>query len=549
MSITAITIENFKGIADPVSIPIRPITLLFGKNSAGKSTILQALHYVREVLEHRRPDPDRTHIGGDAIDLGGFQSLVHRNQLDRRIRIRIRVAFSLDDDGIPNNGRIIWPGDDIETRDRVYDLNSVLKLEAAWVEVITAWEEGKGAYIAEYATGLNDDELVRLRQSYGLRPELLSVNADHAIMRSLEDDQDGPGPYDFQQVFARIRSLYKDHGRQGALKEAFSYLPLNEHGSIIPEPDKPFLVAERLMDPSLESEEVFWSLISQALTGPLAILLQELSGIRYLGPIRDVPPRGYRSPKTPMESCWASGLGAWDALVRDPALVEKTSHYLKNKDALNLGYSIRREQRITIDTAGEIMAALRRLAAQGKEKDASELRTMVLDPLEQLPRQLMVQLHDEVSDIDVDPSDIGVGVSQVIPVVVGALDAGPSENPCRIFAVEQPELHVHPAVQVALGDVFIDAVNGTECTMLIETHSEHLILRLLRRVRESTDGTISPPAPRLTPEMLSIVYVQRKKGGIERRGIEITPLPITEEGEFTRHWPDGFFEERAKELF
>jgi len=189
------------------------------------------------------------------------------------------------------------------------------------------------------------------------------------------------------------------------------------------------------------------------------------------------------------------------------------------------------------------MTALRRLAAQYEEKDASDLRTIVLD-LERFPRRPAIQLHDEVSDIDVDPSDIGVGVSQVIPVVVGALDAGPSENPCLIFAVEQPELHVHPAVQVALGDVLIDAVNGTERTMLIETHSEHLVLRLLRRVRESTDGTIAPPAPRLTPDMLSIVYVQRKRGGIQ-----ITPLPITEEGEFTRHWPEGFFEERAEELF
>src|SRR5712691_7320402 len=166
MSITAITIENFKGIADPVSIPIRPITLLFGKNSAGKSTILQALHYLREVLEHRQPDPDRTHIGGDAIDLGGFQSLVHRNQLDRQIRIR--VAFSLDDHGIPNNGIIFSAGDIVESRHMSYDLSIVLNLEAAWIEVITAWEEGKGAYIAEYAAGLNgDEEVVRLGQSYG----------------------------------------------------------------------------------------------------------------------------------------------------------------------------------------------------------------------------------------------------------------------------------------------------------------------------------------------------------------------------------------------
>src|SRR5712691_1456993 len=185
MPITSITIKNFKGIAAPVTIPIRPITLLFGKNSSGKSTILQALHYLREVLEYRRPDPDRTQIGGDVIDLGGFQSLVHRNELERQIRIQ--VAFSLDDDGIPNNGHIIWPGDTIETRDRVYDLNGVLKLEAAWVEVVTTWEEGKGAFIAEYAAGLNGDELVRLRQSYGLRPELLSVNFGHTIMKSLED--------------------------------------------------------------------------------------------------------------------------------------------------------------------------------------------------------------------------------------------------------------------------------------------------------------------------------------------------------------------------
>jgi predicted ATPase len=156
----------------------------------------------------------------------------------------------------------------------------------------------------------------------------------------------------------------------------------------------------------------------------------------------------------------------------------------------------------------------------------------------------VIQLHDEINDIDVDPPDIGVGVSQVLPVVVGALDMGASENPCRIFAVEQPELHVHPGVQVALGDVFINAVNNTERTMLIETHSEHLLLRLLRRVRENFDETVENTVPTLTPDMVSIVYVQPMQ-----EGVEITPLPITEEGEFTRPWPEGFFDERAEELF
>jgi hypothetical protein len=536
MPLTAITLENFKGIAEPVTIPIRPITLLFGKNSAGKSTILQALHYLREILEHRRPDPDRTQVGGDAIDLGGFQTLVHRNQLDRRIRIR--VAFSLDDDGIPNNGIALPGGSLIESvPDLRIDIRGEVKLASAWIEAITAWEEGKGAYIAEYAAGLNDNELVRLRQFYELRPVLVNVNADHAIVKAL------------------------DHGYFTESDNVFLVLctakgvPVHEHNSIIPEPDKPFFVDDSFFTDKSTSwtYEVFWSMIGQALTGPLAVLLRELRGIRYLGPIRDVPPRNYRSPRTPMESRWAGGLGAWDALVRDPALVEKTSDYLQ--DVLHLGYSIRYEQRLSIDAEGEIMAALRLLAVQYEEKDTAYVRTMILDPLERLPRHAVIQLHDMVSDIDVDPSDIGVGVSQVIPVVVGALDAGSSDSPCRIFAVEQPELHVHPAVQVALGDVFIaavkgkgaehtDAVNGTERTMLIETHSEHLLLRLLRRIRESTDGTLEPPAPILTPDTLSIVHVKPQESGVE-----ITPLPITEEGEFTQHWPEGFFEERAEELF
>ena len=221
MSITAITIENFKGITDPVSIPIRPITLLFGKNSAGKSTLLQALHYLREVLEHRQPDPDRTHIGGDAIDLGGFQTLVHGHQLDRRIRIR--VAFSLGADGIPNNG-IIALGGDVDLNRRLkeeptwFDLNRELTLESAWVEVSTAWNEGHGAYIAEYAVGLNSDEFVRMNQVYpGIDLKMVNVNFNHALVREIND---------------------------GYEIESYSQKkwPINERNSIVPEPDKPLVV-------------------------------------------------------------------------------------------------------------------------------------------------------------------------------------------------------------------------------------------------------------------------------------------------------------------
>ena len=63
MRLSRIEIENFKWIGDTQVIDLKPITLLFGPNSVGKSTILQSLHYVREILERRNVDPDQTIAG------------------------------------------------------------------------------------------------------------------------------------------------------------------------------------------------------------------------------------------------------------------------------------------------------------------------------------------------------------------------------------------------------------------------------------------------------------------------------------------------------
>src|SRR5262245_34083265 len=89
--ITSISIENFKGIGPRVTIPLKPITLLFGPNSAGKSTILHAIHYAREVLERNTVDADRTLSGGPFVRLGGFPTLVHNHDATRAVTL----AFEL----------------------------------------------------------------------------------------------------------------------------------------------------------------------------------------------------------------------------------------------------------------------------------------------------------------------------------------------------------------------------------------------------------------------------------------------------------------------
>src|SRR5437763_16296719 len=106
MRLSRIEIENFRGIGAVQVIDLKPITLLFGPNSAGKSTILQSLHYLREILERRNPDPDQT-IAGGLIDLGGFATLVHGHDLNRTMKIKL-VIDSVDrqrSDRLPLNDR------------------------------------------------------------------------------------------------------------------------------------------------------------------------------------------------------------------------------------------------------------------------------------------------------------------------------------------------------------------------------------------------------------------------------------------------------------
>ena len=89
--IRAVEIENFKGIGRPMRVELRPVTLLFGNNSAGKSTVLQALCYAHEILSRGNVDAHATELGGDRIDLGGFLNFVHQHDLGREVRLRFEL--------------------------------------------------------------------------------------------------------------------------------------------------------------------------------------------------------------------------------------------------------------------------------------------------------------------------------------------------------------------------------------------------------------------------------------------------------------------------
>jgi len=277
-------------------------------------------------------------------------------------------------------------------------------------------------------------------------------------------------------------------------------------------------------------------LFSHVLVGAGELVLNELKRIRYIGPIRTVPDRNFSALRSPVEGRWADGSAAWDELHH----ANETPPWLNAEQIrdLGLGYRIETYRYFEVPSQSVLGGALEK-AKRGIVDSLADMEGIPSSDLLKIQSRSRLLLVTEENDVEVSPSDVGVGVSQLLPVVIGAMKPGYS-----ILSVEQPELHIHPAVQCRLADLLAHQVLGKERMVLLETHSEHLMLRLLRRIRELSEEELPPGAPTITPADLSVLYVSNTPDGVE-----ISELPVTEDGDFSRQWPKGFFEERAEELF
>ncbi|MGA2797470.1 MAG: DUF3696 domain-containing protein [Thermoguttaceae bacterium] len=124
---------------------------------------------------------------------------------------------------------------------------------------------------------------------------------------------------------------------------------------------------------------------------------------------------------------------------------------------------------------------------------------------------------------------MGEGMAQVLPII--AQTEGTNKRECLL--IEQPELHLHPRAQADLADLFMEnAVQHRQ--FIIETHSEHLLLRIRRRIAEKKYKHI-------TPENVAILCVE-KKGGYSK----VSELKLNGQGHF-ENWPKGFFDEAYQE--
>ncbi|WP_089724848.1 AAA family ATPase [Candidatus Thiosymbion oneisti] len=442
--ITSLHLQNFKAWRDTGRIRLAPLTVLFGVNSAGKSSLghwLLALKQTAQSTDRRRA----LHLGDNRslIDLGTYRDCVHGHDLSQPLDFSLRWS-------LPDQMRVTDP------LTRRQFLGAELGLDGSL-----------GANAAEQP----EIRALRYRLFDGLT-ETLNVGLEHTADDQLDLEAAG---------YRLVRTVGKPWP---------------------PDPPEKFY---RIGETSLARFQ------NAAFLSDFALELEGLFGrLFYLGPLREAPRRIYQ---------WSGDSPEDVGMKGDYAVAAILSAAARGR-SLSLGPRRRYQPFEQI-----IAAALKRLGV---------IADFSVRPLAQGRRdyEVVVRIWGDGSEVIL--TDVGFGVSQVLPGVVAAFYCPPHS----IVWMEQPEIHLHPQVQANLADVFIDAIhareNGKErrVQLIIESHSEHLLNRLQRRIAER----------RLSPDEIAIYFCAQG-----RRGAVMERLEVGRDGEIA-NWPEDFFGDEMADI-
>ncbi len=431
-------IQKFKGWKNTGTIRIAPLTLLYGANSSGKSSIGQFLMMLKQTVE----SPDRNEVfnpGGKnaAVQLGSFQEMVfHRNPENQ-------IAF-----------------------DYQWSLPEKLKIK----DPVSGRSFSGNKLNFEASVGLGHDPHTPVLDH--LKYDLVE---DKAVAFSIGMTRKSQATSEYS-VEASKYPIRRKPGRvchPGAPVRFYAF------------PDEVIFYhqnAEFVQEFNLRHENLFRSLF-------------------YLGPLRTKPERLYSWTGMAPESVGCAGENTIAAILA-----------ARNRK-ISLGYKRPAKPFETI------------LASKLKEMELIE--AFSLNPITEQRREYEVQVRTKGSGDWVDLPDVGFGITQVLPVLVQCFYAPRGST----IIMEQPEIHLHPGAQSALADVMIDVIHSRENSadrniqLVIETHSEHFLRRLQRRIAEDI----------ISQQKISAYFANITKGPPV-----LEPLQFDLFGNITT-WPEHFF--------
>ena len=465
MSVEAFRLQNFMPFEDTGWIELKPICLLFGRNSSGKSAIIKSLRFLRQSLSNQSPDTPFTYYAEHGVDVGDYKTMVHHQQVarDMAFSFRCTIEHTLE-----------------EMRRKVNAQRAKNELDPIPAKDFTPWVELKLTY------GWSDsDTQAQLKEFKIAGPWGLGAGDQETC--TLFGAQQLPSSATFSEDEWWFWSdlLLGHEVENDTAWDGVSVAPI--HGFL-----PTFVIPPLQINP--DSSSLNDLQLADALLRELCDDINRfLSTIEYLGPIRPQPERVYAfDPITRLR--WERlGWGAFLRFLQGDIDREKINQVDSWLQKLDLGDHI----------------------LPDKENYAGNLAVVA-----------QVKIKDSESSF-INLIDTGYGASQVLPIIVECILA---ERDVLVI-IEQPELHLHPRAQAQLADLFIEVATRVTRLMeerknqglslptkneqesvrvrfLIETHSEHILLRLRRRVAESSRGKFKPSeAEHIQDDALRVYFI------------------------------------------
>ncbi|WP_280361137.1 AAA family ATPase [Nocardia wallacei] len=532
--VTEWSVRNFKAI-EHASLPLTSLDLILGPNSSGKSSLLQTLLILGQSTE------DEINLNGPLVRLGNAADVIRAGEnsialgftvRERRVENPREVLFEISfvdksgslvpsefvaidqhtestllrasGDRIPKEAREVLQRDHRphEIILRVCEINDRPALPytyisfAGLVPVLLAFRRTRAQVFDELKRSIRDkDDVETTFETYYQIADWISSRTPEERVHTSASEQVS----NRTNVFNSLLKAPQKVVREDMLKYVNDRYPEKDwiripvHSML---PINADALSSRNSFPPLHPDH-------DSLYGTIAVAADALRvlqrGLRYLGPLREEPqvvsPTGgrIRTLPTGAKGEYTADLlartrnnrlryGDWNGKKHDRTLAHALTQWTSY---LGLGDSV------TVEDQGKLGRGLR----------------------------------IKVNDVERDLTMIGIGASQLIPVVTTVLTA-----PVRgLVLLEQPELHLHPSVQSRLADFFLHA--RSDIKLIVETHSEYLITRLRRRVVENPD----------TRSRVAVLFAEQRNGITEIRRLALDKL-----GDFSS-WPEGFFDTQDSE--
>lgn len=502
----SIRLKNFKSIADSGIIEFAPITIFVGPNNSGKSSIFQFLLALKKTLESRENVPISTRREIDYHDLGDFKDFVYLNDTSKSIDFELvfespnssrrkkssrtykHQIKSFSSITIGKNGQLYLKQYKLQYDGRIIEINSTEDKKIGSIKGLFDEKELKelDKIINDF---IKDREMARYvlpeRNKEAKRGDILD-----AIKRSLT----------IYKFYFLMRSDFYGFGFPlGPLILIEDFIEVEGHK--LSRRKSRLSEKEKLRFEKIKTLKAYLDRIRN-FDRYFRIIRSELpnsfNNLFYIGPLRTYPQRYYPiSGEIPIDVGFR-GEKAIDVIVsyskKSKEVLKKVNKWIKK---FELGSNVR-----TVETEEFHIAALNILHSKIKKGKRGKL--------------------------NVNITDMGFGTSQVLPIIIEGFYV--PEN--SMIMIEQPEVHLHPKMQADLADVLID-ITKTNKRLIIETHSEHLINRLQRRIAEGE----------IAAESIKIYYFEMTENGTLVRKVNLDKYGRLED------WPQGFFEEGFNEAY